>query len=191
MPGRKQSQVTDLMLITCEVLPFRKTKQMEGIIPTLFFPPALARQRISSGEKSVDIVRLVCKGLISGALTPFRKAWHWCFLWVYHILPIITWCRTSLITWIPGCCGSNWADLRQLQSSPGLIHLGRNFLVVKIISCSCSEVGFPRYCASTYGECHQLVQFRPRLLLLYLNHLYSYQVSGTKVLFGCFGLVLL
>lgn len=115
MPGRKQSQVTDLMLITCEVLPFRETKQVESIIPTLFFPPALAHHRISSGENSVDIVRLVCKGLISGALTPFPKVWHWCFLLAYGILPIITWCRTSLITWIRGCCGSKWADLCQLQ----------------------------------------------------------------------------
>lgn len=138
MPGRKQSQVTDLMWITCEVLPFRKTKLMEGIIPTLFFPPALARQRISSWENSVDIVRRLCKGLIRGAFTALPKVWHSCFLLAYHIVPIMTQCRTLLITWIPGRCGSNWADSCWL---PGLETLGRS--VVEVTSCPRSAVGFP------------------------------------------------
>lgn len=34
-----------------------------------------------------------------------------------NILPVMTGCRTSLITWIPGHCGCNWVDLCQLQSS--------------------------------------------------------------------------
>lgn len=33
------------------------------------------------------------------------------------ILPLMTRSRTLLITWIPGHCGNNWADLCQLQSS--------------------------------------------------------------------------
>jgi len=52
-----------------------RQKLTEGIMPTLSSPAPLARRRISSGEKSVVIVLLVCEGLIRGAFTPFLKAW--------------------------------------------------------------------------------------------------------------------
>lgn len=55
---RKQSQVTDLLLITRELSPFRKTKGGEMTLHRLSSPPPLARLRILSGENSAAIVRV-------------------------------------------------------------------------------------------------------------------------------------
>lgn len=115
--GRKQSQVTDLMLITCELPPFRKTK-VHG--KPLYQPyPILLQQHVRGFhlENSVGNVLLVCEAAwLDKLLHHFKRPVIDDFYWP-NILPLMTRSRTLLITWIPGHCGNNWADLCQLQSS--------------------------------------------------------------------------
>lgn len=67
---------------------------------------------------------LSVKAWLEELLRHFKRSGIDDFYW-FNILPIMTWCRTLLITWIPGHCRSNWVDWCQLKAS-GLDSLGRH-----------------------------------------------------------------
>lgn len=111
--GRKQSQVTDLALITPGLPPFRKTKA-DGAHCTNSYPFLLWHVRGFHLERIVMVLfYLSVKAWLDRV---FKRSGIDDFYWL-NILPIMTWYKTLLITWIQGHCGSNWADLCQLQSS--------------------------------------------------------------------------
>lgn len=87
-PGRKQSQVTDLMLITPELSPFRETKACGG-----HSTPAVGCWRISSEQKTVGIVLDVCEAVITEVCPTPAPGCSW-----FNLLPVMTRSGTSLIT---------------------------------------------------------------------------------------------
>lgn len=96
-PGRKQSQVTDLMLISPELSPFRETKTCRGH----YIPPAVGCWRISS----VGIVQDVCEALITEDCPIPAPACSW-----FNVLPVMTRSRTSLIRW-------NWTEMSRFRAA--------------------------------------------------------------------------
>lgn len=81
--------------------------------------PILLQQHVRGFhlENSVGNVLLVCEAAwLDKLLHHFKRPGIDDFYWP-NILPLMTRSRTLLITWIPGHCGNNWADLCQLQSS--------------------------------------------------------------------------
>lgn len=114
--GRKQSQVTDRLLITPGLPPFRKTKADGGHCANC--DPVLLRHVTGFHLKRTvaALFFLSVKAWLDGLLGHFNGSGIDGFYWL-NILPVMTWRKTLLITWNPGHCGSNWADLCQLQSS--------------------------------------------------------------------------
>lgn len=119
--GRKQSQVTDLMLITRGLPPFRKTKADRGHYTNSILWHV---RGFHLGRIVLVLFFFSAKAWLEGLLHHFKRSGTDDFYWL-NILPIMTWCKTLLITWIPGHSGCNWADVCQLQGS-GLDSLWRH-----------------------------------------------------------------
>lgn len=101
--AKKQSQVTELMLITPESPPFRKTKAGAGLCGRpLAIPPVMCR-RISTGLTTEAIV------LLCWCLTAFRVLPESQTTSEFNKNLQTPWFKTASVTWMPGQRGRNGA----------------------------------------------------------------------------------